>query len=127
MPRSPKPKDDLAFLWDMLESARTVQELVAGKTFGDYQRSKILRLAVERSVEIIGEAARNISDARQTQHPEIPWQAIVAQRHVLAHEYAEIKDEKIWRVATMHIPELVRLIEPILEANPPPPVPPSAR
>ena len=90
---------DAGFLLDMLESARIVVRYVAGKTLDDYLRDEMLRDAVERRVEIIGEAARGLSDAFQAGHPQIPWRPIMAQRHVLAHDYGDIQDEKLWRVA----------------------------
>ncbi len=120
MPRERDLKSDLAYLWDMLDTARTVAELVAGRTFADYESNKMLRLATERAIEIIGEAARNVSEERQARHPEVAWRGIITQRHVLAHDYAEIRNEKIWRVATTHVPALVAIIEPILRAEPPP-------
>jgi len=78
----------------------------------------MLRGAVERHLEIIGEAAKWVSKAFQKVHPEIPWHRIIAQRHVLAHEYGEIKLELIWKVATLHISELIGNLEPLV---PPPP------
>ena len=54
-------------------------------------------------------------------HPEIPWQSIIAQRHVLAHEYGDIRQDLIWRVATEHIPILIAQLEALL-----PPLPPVA-
>lgn len=69
----------------------------------------MLRSAVERQIEIIGEAARRVSDDFRVAHPEIAWRPIIAQRHILAHEYGEIEDDLIWRVATIHVPELGRL------------------
>jgi uncharacterized protein with HEPN domain len=67
-----------------------------------------------RLIEIIGEAARQVSSQCQNDHPLIPWQKIVAQRHVIAHEYGEIEPELIWRVATVHIPALIRHLEPLV-------------
>ena len=58
----------------------------------------MLRGAVERHLEIIGEAANRVSPDFQANHPEIPWRRIIAQRHVIAHEYGEIKHELIWKV-----------------------------
>jgi uncharacterized protein with HEPN domain len=70
----------------------------------------LLRDAVERKVEIFGEAARRISRATQKAHPEIPWRKIMATRHILAHEYGDVNLNVMWRIATQHIPEaLVRL------------------
>ncbi len=110
--------DDNASLWDMLTAARAVESFVKGRSFEDYANDLMLRSAVERQVEIIGEAARRVSTEFQEAHPDIPWRPIQAQRHVLAHEYGEIKHDRIWRVATVHIPELIRLLEPLV---PPPP------
>jgi len=78
----------------------------------------MLQAAVERKIEIIGEAARNVSAAFQTQHEEIPWRGIIAQRNVLAHEYGEILIDRIWRVATEHVPDLIARLERLV---PPPP------
>lgn len=88
-----RDRTDPVFLWDMLDAAQAVVEFTTGKSFDDYQRERLLRAGVERSIEIIGEAARRVSRAFQSQHPEIPWTKIIGQRHVLAHEYGEIKDE----------------------------------
>ncbi len=48
---------------------------------------------MERSVEIIGEAARRVSETFKKVHPEIPWRSIIAQRSVLTHKYGEIDQE----------------------------------
>jgi len=113
------PEDaDAACLWDMLDAARAVQDFVAGRPFSDYLEDRMLRGAVERHVEIIGEAARKVSRAFRNSHPEIPWHPIVAQRHVLAHDYGDIEHRLIWAVATVHIPELISMLEPLV---PPPP------
>lgn len=79
---------DVAWLLDMLAGARAAESFVLNRSFEDYERDLLLRSAVERQIEIIGEAARGISAGFKAQHPEIPWRAIMAQRHRLAHEYA---------------------------------------
>jgi uncharacterized protein with HEPN domain len=107
-------KSDLGFLWDIWDAAKAIQEFVAGKTFHHYLQDRMLRGAVERHLEIIGEAANRVSPTFQEAHPEIPWRQIIAQRHVLAHEYGEIKHELIWKVATFHIPELIAELEPLV-------------
>ena len=117
----PPDADDIARLWDMLRYARSVVESVRGLTFDDYLEDENLKLATERRIEIIGEAARHVTRDFQSTHSEIPWQIIAAQRHVLAHEYGEIKHDRIWRVATVHIPELIGQLEPLI---PPPPASP---
>lgn len=105
---------DHAYLWDMLDAARAILTFVEGKQFHDYENDRMFRGAVERHVEIIGEAAGKVSQDLQDAHPEIPWRPIIAQRHVLAHEYGEIEHALLWRVATERIPELIGMLEPLL-------------
>jgi uncharacterized protein with HEPN domain len=79
---------DPAYLWDMLEAARTLRELTAGLSVASYLEDRKTQLAVERVIEILGEAARRVSPTVQQAHPEIPipWAGIIAQRNVIAHE-----------------------------------------
>lgn len=115
----PPEQQDAARLWDMLEYAREIEQTVGGISFEHYARDKTLRLATERRIEIIGEAARKVSRSFQEAHAEIPWQKIVAQRHVLAHEYGEVRQEVIYHVATTHIPKLVAQLIPLIPPLPP--------
>ncbi len=109
---------NIADLWDMREAALEVLGFIQGTTYARFETDKILRYAVERQIQAIGEAASRISQAFKDSHPEIPWLGIIGQRNVLAHEYGEILIERIWRVASERLPELVRLLDPLI---PPPP------
>lgn len=109
---------DGGYLLDMLHHARGVVRAIEGHTFKDYASDENLRLAVERRIEIIGEAARRVSQAFQEAHPEIPWRKIIAQRNVLAHAYGDVEDEILWQVATVSVPELVALLEPLVPIPP---------
>lgn len=86
---------DAAYLWDMLETARIIRDLMAGVEFVHYERNRPMQMSVERGLEIIGEIARKISEPFRKQHPEIPWRRIIGQRNVIAHEYGEIKQEAL--------------------------------
>jgi uncharacterized protein with HEPN domain len=103
----------------MLQAARGVTELITGLDYDQYLADRRTQLAVERQIEIVGEAARNVSEEFCDRHHEIPWVKIIAQRHVLAHEYGDIQQERIWRVATTHIPELISQLEPLVPDPPP--------
>lgn len=105
---------DKAYLWDMLDAALAVEEFVLGSTYDEYLSNRMMRGAVERYIEIIGEAARRVSEETKQEHPEIPWRTIVGQRNVLAHEYDEVMDEAIWAIATKRIPELIRALKSIV-------------
>lgn len=111
---------DPGYVWDMLDAARSVRDFTSGVTQDDYLKDRKLQLAVERALEIIGEAARLVSAEFKDLHSEVPWQQIIAQRNVIAHDYGEIKQDRIWMVASSRIPELISRLEPLL-----PPVPPA--
>ena len=112
MPRN--ESHDPAYLWDMLDAARAISEFVTDRTFNDFQTDRMLRNAVERNMEIIGEAANRTSENFQKFRPEIPGRSIIGQRNILIHEYGEVKNERIWVVATERIPELIALLKPLL-------------
>lgn len=105
---------DNAYVWDMLDAARAIQEFVAGKTAAEYLNDRMLRGAVERHLEIIGEAANRVSSSFQEDHHDIPWRSIINQRNVLAHEYGEIRHELIWNVIHDRIPQLIEQLEKLV-------------
>jgi uncharacterized protein with HEPN domain len=102
-------------LWDMYNAASEIMELTRGMAYPQFESQKAMRYAVERLIIIIGEAARRVSDDFKQLHPEIPWKAIIGQRNILAHEYGEILLERIWSVVVDRIPELISIIEPLID------------
>jgi len=111
------PEDkDSAYIWDMLDAAQTVAQFTSGITIEKYLKDRKIQLAIERLLEIIGEAGNRVSADFQKKHPEIPWRKIVGQRNVIAHEYGEIKQERIWTVVSSNIPELIEKLEPLVKS-----------
>lgn len=108
---------DAAHLWDMLEYARLAREITHDVTFDAYARDRIKQLALERAVEVIGEAARRVSESFRAAHPEIPWRNIIANRNVLAHEYDEIYQELLWRTATESVTALIDCLSGFLQPD----------
>lgn len=102
---------DAAYLWDMLDAAQMVEQLVSGLSFIDYDKDRRTQLAVERALEIVGEAAGRVSTPFRNAHSEIPWRQIIGQRNVLAHEYGEIKQDRLWKVAKENIPMLIKVLK----------------
>lgn len=121
----PPDARDAALLWDMLTHAREASELVRKETFDSFSENRVLRLAVQHLIQIVGEAANELSREFHAAHPEIPWIPIIKQRHIIVHDYGIIEDDKIWRVATIYIPELIRLVDPLMPSTPPDPHPES--
>jgi len=105
---------DAGYLWDMIDAAKAVRQFIDGLSYEDYLKDRQLRGAVERHVEIIGEAAGRISGAFREAHKEVVWRKIVAQRNVLAHEYGAIDHALMWRTVTVELPKLIAQLEVLL-------------
>ncbi len=107
-----RPKErDLAYLWDMREEARQIGTFLKDIPYAKFVTNNMVRYAVERSLMIIGEAANHVSEEFQEAHPEIAWRQIIGQRNVLAHEYGEIKVDRIWAAAMNSVPILLKELE----------------
>lgn len=105
---------DAAHLWDMLDAARQVAEFSAGLALEQLLADARTRYAIERALEIVGEAARRVSSETTTQHPEIPWKGIIGFRNVLAHEYGDIDYRRLYTVIREGVPALIADLESIL-------------
>jgi uncharacterized protein with HEPN domain len=108
------PERDPVYLWDMLKAAQGAVASLQERTFAQYMENEDLRLATERRIEIIGEAARRISAEFKGVHPEIPWRLIVDQRNVLIHAYDEIEEERIWKLVKQEIPRLIEQLKELI-------------
>ncbi|WP_139556159.1 HepT-like ribonuclease domain-containing protein [Methylotetracoccus oryzae] len=114
----PMNDEDPAYLWDMLEAARDAVEILAGRDKAAWNQDRVIRLAVERSVEIVGEAARHVSQATRAAYPEIPWRQIVGLRNILAHEYGHIDHARLFETVIRDLPELIERLRAIIPAEP---------
>ncbi|MBE7557599.1 DUF86 domain-containing protein [bacterium] len=102
---------DAARLWDMLDAARAIEEFVRGRTFEEYLSNRMMRGAVERNLEIIGEAARHVSGKARNMFADIPWTSVIGLRNIIAHEYGEIRHEKVWGICRDRLPALIEQLE----------------
>lgn len=106
-------RDD-AYVLDMLLAARKVLEFTRGVDWPRFERDELVQNAAMRQIQIIGEAASRVSPGYRNEHPEVPWRDIVGMRNRLVHEYFRILPGLVWEVVEKHIPELVRLLEPLV-------------
>jgi len=88
----------------------------AGLSYNDFAADETLRRAFVRSLEIIGEAAKHVSEDFRTQHPTVEWRAMAGMRDRLIHDYFGVDFELVWDVVHRRIPELRAQIASILEA-----------
>jgi uncharacterized protein with HEPN domain len=90
-----KPRDKER-LNHMIEAIDNIFEFVNNKTFNDYINNKMLRFAVVKNLEIVGEAAYLLTKDFKSHNTSIEWNDIIGMRHILVHGYYQIKDEIIW-------------------------------
>ncbi|MCP4408496.1 MAG: DUF86 domain-containing protein [Gammaproteobacteria bacterium] len=72
---------DAAYLWDMLQAAQDVLDMMGGRDLAAFLKDRVLIRAIERGVEIIGEAARRVPASFTEAHPEVPWRSIFNASH----------------------------------------------
>lgn len=85
-------------LAEIREAIEGIETHTSGKSLTDFQEDWLLRLAVQRALEIISEAARHIPDDLLRHAPDVPWKKIRGIGNILRHEYHKIADDVIWVV-----------------------------
>jgi len=109
------PPDPRAYLWHARRAAGLVVDFVADRSWADYEADPLLRSAVERQVEIVGEALGQLGRAAPdlpARVPDLP--RIVAFRNLLIHGYAAIDDRLVWEVATERAAALIAVLDDLL-------------
>ncbi len=106
---------DRARLEDMRCALTQLIGNTAGRNRADLDSDEVFRAAVERWIEIIGEAARGVSAEFQEAHSEIEWRKIIATRHILAHDYGSVNPDILWQVVASHAQHLLGAINLILD------------
>ena len=106
-------RDD-AYLLDMLLAAREAREFAASLTFPEFERNRMAQLAILKAVEVVGEAASQVSAEGKETHPEIPWPEIIGMRNRLVHGYFNVSLERVWETVRQDIPRLVSQLESLV-------------
>jgi uncharacterized protein with HEPN domain len=92
---------------DILEAADEIAGIVADGIEA-YRADRLRRLAVERLLEIVGEAARALSDEARVRYSDVPWTDVVGLRTLLAHHYQRIDPAQVWVIAVESLPAMAR-------------------
>ena len=113
MPRDPAQggPDDRERFEHMLEAARDVAAFVQARRREDLETDAMLRRALVNALQVIGEAAARVTDNGRARVPSLPWGKIVAARNILVHVYWGVDHEQVWKMATLHVPEMIAALE----------------
>jgi uncharacterized protein with HEPN domain len=99
-------RDD-TYLVDIPESAKIALDYVSGKSWHDFYEDIQCQDAVVRRIEIIGEAARRVSQERRDQHPQIPGREMTSMRNLVIHEYDVVDINQVWDTVQNKLPPLI--------------------
>ena len=94
----------------MVDAAREALSFASGSSRADLDANRQLVLALVKCIEIVGEAACQVTVAGRDSVPEVPWPSIVAMRHRLVHAYFDIDLDLVWITVTEDLPRLVAVL-----------------
>jgi len=104
---------DVSYIIDMYDCIKDIIEYTKSITYYEFEKDKMRRLAVERQLEVIGQAANKVSKETQNILNVIPWAKIIGLRNKLAHEYGDILAKRIWDISTSSVKDLFTIINTI--------------
>jgi uncharacterized protein with HEPN domain len=99
----------------IVDAIAFIEKFSAGKSKKDLYDDFMYRFSVERQLEIIGEAANNLSSDLISQYSNVPWQQIISFRNFIVHEYFGLDLELIWNVIDIHVQAFKLQVENILK------------
>jgi uncharacterized protein with HEPN domain len=95
----------------MIEAAEQALSFTRGRTPADLDSDAMLRMALTRTVEIVGEAAAQVSAAGRQELPDVPWAQIVGMRNRLVHAYFDINRNILWDTVQLALPQLLKQLK----------------
>ncbi|MBX5464508.1 MAG: DUF86 domain-containing protein [Clostridia bacterium] len=107
-------RSDEVCVRDMLDAIALINEFVAGMTFERFTEDRNTQSAVIREIEVLGEAAKNVSGDLKARRPEVAWAKAAAMRDVVAHEYWGVDLRIVWDTIELNLPELESQLRSIL-------------
>jgi len=109
-------KNDTTYLEHILTATQSIEQYLKGvKSYNDFKDNKMLIDACIRELEIIGEAANNVSEKFRRDNPKIPWHKMIGIRNILIHEYFGVNKKIIWQTCQKNIKDLKQIILLVLK------------
>ena len=108
-------RDNKVFLQHILESLEKVKILTKRLSKEKFLKSWKTQDVVVRRLEIIGEAAKNVSSDLKEKHADVPWKKLSGLRDILIHQYFDVDLDTTWEIVIRDLPKLKKEIEKILE------------
>lgn len=110
-------KSDAIRLRHMLDAVEEAMGFAQGRTRQDLEHDRMLVLALMKDIEIIGEAAYQVTQETCQNLPEILWEDIIGMRHRLVHAYFDINLDILWATVQEDLPALLTILRKVLEES----------
>ncbi len=107
-------KDDKVYLHHILDAIHKIERYLKGVSYEKFSKSDMIIDAVVRELEIIGEAARNVSIKFKTENCNVPWNKIMGMRNFLIHEYFGVSKKIVWETSKTDLPSLKEQVKLLL-------------
>lgn len=91
----------------MVDAAKHALAIIQGRNRADLDSDAMLRLALTRAIEIVGEAAAQVSDSGRIEFPDVPWPHVVGMRNRLVHACFDINADILWDTVLLALPQLL--------------------
>ena len=103
----------------MVEAGERVQAVTAAKSFADYEADWLIRAAIERMFEVMGEALARVERSDpETVERITDYRKVIGFRNRIAHNYDDIEDEQVWEIVHEFLPRLLKDVHALLDSNP---------
>lgn len=109
-------KDEKVYLHHILDAINRIYKYTDSLTFDKFFKNSLVRDAVVRNIEIIGEASKNLSTQFKSSHEHIPWKSIAGMRDKAIHLYAAVDYRLVWETIQKDLPELESELSKILKS-----------
>jgi uncharacterized protein with HEPN domain len=108
-------KNPILYLTHIFDAITSIDTQLNGATREQFNQSEMMQGFVERKLEIIGEATKNIPEDFKKQYPNIPWKDMAGMRDILIHQYTAVDEDIVWKTVTQKTLPLKKQIEEILQ------------
>jgi len=108
-----KDRDLRDYINDLIEACEDILSFTKGMSYSDFAGDKKTVNAVIRSLEVIGEASKQLPMSFRDNYPDVPWKQMAGMRDKLIHEYFGIDKQMVWQAVEKHIPGILPLIKEI--------------
>jgi uncharacterized protein with HEPN domain len=108
---------DIICLREMADASKKAVNFAMGRERADLDNDEMFALAIVRLLEMVGEAAKGISENIRRRHPEIPWNQVTGTRDRLVHGYFDVDNDIVWAIVTNDLPNLITELEKIISSE----------